>query len=80
MFESEGEEVHLKEMVEPVEEPAEFQASEAERMYANLLMRTDFSREFIEEMLEFEPNEEQKKRIEDLRRERRELERQTIFI
>lgn len=53
----------------------EDRTSEAEKLYANLLMRTDFDREFIEEMLEIdELSEEQEMRIDELRRKRREVE------
>lgn len=56
-----------------VEPPIEERASEAEKLYANLLMVTGFERDFIEEMLEFEPDEESEMRIDDLRRKRREM-------
>lgn len=55
------------------EEPIEVRASEAEKLYANLLMKTDFERDFIEEMLEFDPDEEAEMRIDELRRKRREM-------
>lgn len=55
------------------EKPIEMRTSEAEKLYANLLMVTDFEEEFIEEMLEFEPDESSKIRIEELRRKRREM-------
>ncbi len=55
------------------ENPIEMRASEPEKLYANLLMVTDFEREFIEEMLEFEPDEASKMRIDELRRKRREM-------
>jgi len=54
--------------------PIEERASEAEKIYANLLEKTDFDREFIEEMIEFEPDEESKLRIDELRRKRKEIE------
>lgn len=55
------------------EQPIGFRASEAEKLYANLLLKTDFEREFIEEVLEFQPNEEEEMRIEELKRKRREM-------
>lgn len=58
---------------EQVEPPIEERASEAEKLYANLLMVTGFERDFIEEMLEFEPDEESEIRIDELRRKRREM-------
>jgi hypothetical protein len=58
---------------EQVEPPIEERASEAEKLYANLLMVTGFERDFIEEMLEFEPDEESEMRIDELRRKRREM-------
>lgn len=51
---------------EEMEEPIEERASEAEKLYANLLIKTDFSNDFIEEMLEFEPDEESWNRIDEL--------------
>lgn len=53
--------------------PIEARTSEAEKLYANLLMKTDFEREFIEDVLEFEPDEESKMRIDELRQKRREM-------
>ena len=61
------------EMPEVEEEPIEARASEAEKIYANLLEKTDFEREFIEEMLEFEPSEEEEFRIQELLRKRQEV-------
>lgn len=58
---------------EQVKPPIEERASEAEKLYANLLMVTGFERDFIEEMLEFEPDEESEMRIDELRRKRREM-------
>jgi len=58
---------------EPDHEPIEVRTSEAEKLYTNLLMVTDFEREFIENMLEFEPDEEAEMRIDELRRKRREM-------
>lgn len=58
---------------EEVQPPIEERASEAEKLYANLLMVTGFERDFIEEMLEFEPDEESEMRIDELRRKRREM-------
>lgn len=58
----------------PTDLPIEDRASEAEKIYANLLMKTDFDREFIEEVLEFEPDEESELRIDELRRKREEME------
>ena len=55
------------------EKPIELRATEAERLYANLLMVTDFERSFIEDVLEFEPDEESEMRIGELRRKRREM-------
>ena len=55
------------------EEPIEARTSEAEKIYANLLEKTDFEREFIEEMLEFVPTEEEELRIQELKRKREEL-------
>lgn len=56
------------------EPPIEKRASEAEKLYANLLMVTDFEREFIEEVLEFKPDEESRMRIDELCRRQREIE------
>lgn len=53
--------------------PIEARTSEAEKLYANLLMKTDFERDFIEDMLEFEPDEESEMRIDELREKRREM-------
>lgn len=63
----------LDQMPEHVEPPIEERTSEAEKLYANLLMVTGFEREFIEEMLEFKPDEESKMRIDELRRKREEM-------
>jgi hypothetical protein len=55
-------------------QPIEVRTSEAEKLYANLLMKTDFERDFIEDVLEIEElSEEQEMRIEELRRKRREM-------
>ena len=67
------EQFFLDQMPEHVEPPIEERASEAEKLYANLLMVTGFERDFIEEMLEFEPDEESEMRIDELRRKRREM-------
>jgi len=55
------------------EEPIEVRTSEAEKIYANLLEKTDFEREFIEEMLEFKPTDEEELRIQELWRKREEV-------
>ncbi len=55
------------------QEPIEARTSEAEKIYANLLEKTDFERSFIEEMLEFEPTEEEELRIQELKRKRKEV-------
>lgn len=55
------------------QEPIEVRTSEAEKIYANLLEKTDFERSFIEEMLEFEPTEEEELRIQELKRKRKEV-------
>lgn len=55
------------------QEPIEARTSEAEKIYANLLEKTDFERSFIEEMLEFEPTEEEELRIQELKRKREEV-------
>jgi len=49
------------------------ESTEPEKLYANLLMKTDFEDGFIEEMLEFEPTEEQRMRIDEIVRREREL-------
>lgn len=47
--------------------PAAFeQAREVEILYANLLHKTDFEEDFIEDMLEFEPGEDSRERINEL--------------
>ena len=61
------------EEIPEAERPIEMRTSEAEKLYANLLMVTDFDREFIEDVLEFEPDEESEMRIGELRRKRREM-------
>jgi hypothetical protein len=48
------------------EQPIHMRATEAEKLYSNLLIKTDFEHNFIQEMLEFEPNEEEKERINEL--------------
>lgn len=58
----------------PEQEPIEARTSEAEKLYANLLMKTDFERDFIEEMLEYEPDAESEERIQELRQKRRDME------
>lgn len=58
---------------EEIQPPIEERASEAEKLYANLLMVTGFERDFIEEMLEFEPDEESEMRIDELHRKRKEM-------
>jgi len=62
-----------EEVPSPREEPIEARTSEAEKIYANLLEKTDFEREFIEEMLEFKPTEEEELRIQELWRKREEI-------
>ena len=63
----------ITEMPAREEEPIEARTSEAEKIYANLLEKTDFERSFIEEMLEFEPTEEEELRIQELKRKRKEV-------
>lgn len=46
---------------------------EAELLYANLLLKTDFEDEFIQKMLEFEPNEEARNRIDEFVRRARKI-------
>lgn len=58
---------------EPDHEPIEDRTSEAEKLYANLLMVTDFELDLIEEVLEFEPDEESRMRIDELCRKRQEM-------
>jgi len=50
----------------PKEVPIIDRAQEEELLYANLLVRTDFDEEFIEEVLEFSPDEENWARIDEL--------------
>jgi len=64
----------MQELFDVAEEDLiENRTSEAEKLYANLLMKTDFERDFIEDMLEFEPGEESEMRIEELRQKRKQL-------
>jgi len=72
-FEEEPASVDLSEIPEE-EQPIHMRATEAEKLYANLLVKTDFEHDFIQEMLEFEPNEEEKERINELCRLREESE------
>lgn len=60
------------------EKPIEMRTSEAEKLYANLLMVTDFEEDFIEEILEFEPDEASRMRINELRRKRREMKEMAV--
>lgn len=60
------------------EKPIEMRTSEAEKLYANLLMVTDFEEDFIEEMLDFEPDEASRMRINELRRKRREMKEMAV--
>lgn len=55
------------------EPPIQVRASELELLYAHLQIVTDFEDGFIEEMLEFDPNEEERDRINQLRKKRMEL-------
>jgi len=67
----------VEEMFVPEEEaPIQVRASEEELLYAHLQIKTDFENEFIEEMLEFEPNEEEWERINELRKKRMSLRQQ----